>query len=378
MIRFVWLTAVKDLARRRRDPLSLAGWFGIPLVLTILLRLAVGGSGGGRPQGLLLVADEDSSFASNFLLGAFRQGPLAEMITTEKVEQTAGRERLRQGGASALLIIPKDFGSAFLANRPTQLRLLTNPAQRILPSIIEETLSILVEAGFYFQQVPGNRLALLLRLPSYLNPPLLRLETRVEESGPKFNFADAFFPGMLLLGVLFAGQGLGADLWRERDLGTLRRVAATPQSLTAFLAGKTLAVALLMVAVGAVGLAIGHWLLGLKIAQPVLSLLWLAASGAAYFLLMALVQLAASSARTGNMLAAVVLFPSAMIGGNFFPFEIMPPGLARIGRWTPNGWILTQLQSLLDGHTHPAAPAVLAIAGAFLFLLLARRLRRII
>jgi ABC-type multidrug transport system permease subunit len=378
MIRFVWLTAVKDLARRRRDPLSMAGWIGIPVVITLLLRLAVGGSGGGRPQGLLLVADEDSSFASNFLFGAFRQGPLAEMITAEKVDQTSGRQRLRQGEASALLIIPKDFGNAFLASRPTVLRLLTNPAQRILPNIIEETLSILVEAGFYYQQLPGDRLPLLLRLSSYVNPPLLRLETQIEESGPQFNFADAFFPGMLLLGVLFAAQGLGADLWRERDLGTLRRVAATPQSLTAFLAGKTLAAALLMAVIGAAGLAVGRWLLGLQIARPVWALLWLAASGAAYFLLMALVQLAASSARTGNMLAAVVVFPSAMIGGSFFPFEIMPAGLARIGRWTPNGWILTQLQALLSGQPHPAAPVILAAAGTLVFLLLLRRLHRIV
>jgi ABC-type multidrug transport system permease subunit len=378
MIRFVWLTAVKDLARRRRDPLSMAGWIGIPVVITLLLRLAVGGSGGGRPQGLLLVADEDSSMASNVLFGAFRQGPLAEMITAEKVDQTTGRQRLRQGEASALLIIPKDFGSAFLANRPTVLRLFTNPAQRILPNIIEETLSILVEAGFYYQQLPGDRLPLLLRLSSYVNPPLLRLETRIEESGPQFNFADAFFPGMLLLGVLFAAQGLGADLWRERDLGTLRRVAATPQSLPAFLAGKTLAAAILMALIGAAGLAVGRWLLGLQIVRPLWALLWLAASGAAYFLLMALVQLAASSARTGNMLAAVVVFPSAMIGGSFFPFEIMPAGLARIGRWTPNGWILTHLQTLLSGQPHFSAPVILAVAATVAFLLLLRRLHRIV
>jgi ABC-type multidrug transport system permease subunit len=78
------------------------------------------------------------------------------------------------------------------------------------------------------------------------------------------------------------------------------------------------------------------------------------------------------------MLAAVVVFPSAMIGGNFFPFEIMPAGLARIGRWTPNGWILTQLQTILSGQPHPAAPVILAAAATVVFLLLLRRLHRIV
>jgi ABC-2 type transport system permease protein len=407
MMRFVLATARKDLLRLRRDPLALAAWVGIPLTIALLLHLAVGGRGQARPRGLLLVADEDQSAAGLLLTGAFSQGPLAEMVTVERVNQASGRERMRRGKAAALLVIPKGFGSAFLQDRPARLRLVTNPAQQIVPEIIRETLSIVVEGGFYLQQVVGDSLRtiasgpgpqgfpdvgvadlsvrfnqLATRLRGYFDPLLIRVETVVQETRRPFRFSEAFFPGMLILGLMFVSQGLGADLWREKDLGTLRRAAALPQGLRAFVAGKAAAAAVAMLVVSATGLAFGRALLEVPVASWPLAVGWLTVSGVAFYLLLSVVQLLASSARMGNILASVVVFPLTMAGGSFFPFELMPQGMARIGRWTPNGWILTQLRELLGGA--PEWPqlglrvAVLAGAGAVLFLLVTRRVRRLV
>jgi ABC-type multidrug transport system permease subunit len=69
-----------------------------------------------------------------------------------------------------------------------------------------------------------------------------------------------------------------------------------------------------------------------------------------------------------------------MLGGSFFPFEFMPRGMAAIGRLTPNGWALLQLQGMLAGSIEPArlalAFAVLALASGLAFWLSLRRLRR--
>ena len=406
MMRFAWATAVKDLARRRRDPFALLGWFAIPVVMTLLVRLALGGAGGAQPRGLLLVADEDGSVASRLLAGAFGQGRLGEMITVEQVERAAGRARMDRGEAAALLMIPKGFGSSFLENQPAEVRLVTNPSQRILPGIIEEALSILVEGGFYLQQVAGDQLRMVTRQPGpqgfpdagvaavsvrfnrlaarlrvWLDPPMLKVETVVEQAAPAPRFEEAFFPGLLVLSVLFMAQGLGSDLWRERDLGTLRRMAATPQSVAAFLAGKTLAVAALLAVAGAATLLLGRAVAGVAAARPVAALVWIAAAGSAFYLLLGLVQMAAGSARTANIFSSLLVFPFAMLGGSFFPFEFMPGTLARIGRWTPNGWVLAHLRGLLDGTATAgglgAAAAVLAAVTAAAFWLTARRLRTV-
>jgi ABC-type multidrug transport system permease subunit len=48
-----------------------------------------------------------------------------------------------------------------------------------------------------------------------------------------------------------------------------------------------------------------------------------------------------------------------MIGGSFFPFEVMPPWMASIGRWTPNGLAVTQTKALMFGQPE-AVPLVIA------------------
>jgi len=401
---FLWSTALKDLQRRRRDPIALIGWIGIPLIMTLMLQL-VFGRGGAAPQGRLLVADEDNSLASRLLTGAFNQGQLAEMILVEKSDRQAGAARIRRGDGSALLIIPNGFGSALLRDEPARLTLLTNPAQTILPGIIEETLSILTEAGFYIQQVAGDELRAMAkgppqgagtfpdavvavfsarinrqveRLRAYLDPRLIELKTTAVESAG-FQFGEAYFPGMLVLALMFIAQGFSADIWKERTQGAIRRAAATPQRLEAFLAGKALAVALVVAAIGAASLAAAHWGLAVRVSSPAGALAWITFGGSTLYLLMTLIQLFASTARAANLLSSLILFPLSMLGGSFFPFDLMPAQLAAIGRLTPNGWIIVQLRAMLGGSVEPARLAAsfagLLLVAAAAFFIAGRRLR---
>jgi ABC-type multidrug transport system permease subunit len=69
-----------------------------------------------------------------------------------------------------------------------------------------------------------------------------------------------------------------------------------------------------------------------------------------------------------------------MIGGSFFPFEAMPPWMAAIGAWTPNGLALLRLKALLFGELVPGALAMAALGigapAAVAFLWSTRQLRR--
>ena len=129
-------------------PLALVTALGIPLVLIALITLVFGERGNATPQGKLLLADEDQTFVSRTIRGAFGNEPVSKMIAVENVEREEGLRRMDRGEASALLILPKGFQNAYFRNQPVQLQLVENPAQRILPKIIEETLSIVVDGGF--------------------------------------------------------------------------------------------------------------------------------------------------------------------------------------------------------------------------------------
>jgi ABC-type multidrug transport system permease subunit len=397
-MRFIWNSAVKDFRRIRREPTTLVVWLGIPTLVAVLLTV-IFGRGDTPPHGKLLIADEDGGVASFMLTSSFSQGALGKMLTVEKVSTEDGRRQMDKGNASALLVVPKGFTSAVLNNRPAKLELIKNPALQIIPAIIEETVSMLADGVFYLQAVAGEQLRtiplgqpaesqiaqsavetsrLAQRLQRYLAPRLIQLNTKVirGEFDQPGAFAVVLFPSMVYMAVFFIAGGLASDVWRERTAGALRRVLSTPSPLGGFLAGKVLAAAIVLAATGALGLTLAHWLLGLPVPNFALAILWLAASGCGLYLLIMLLQTFASSERVANLLSNFILLPLSMLGGSFFPLETMPAGMARIGRWTPNGWSLTHLKAILGGSLDWTPWAIVAsflIAG---WLLAIWRIRR--
>lgn len=349
-MRFLWISALKDLRRLRREPVTVVTWLAIPTFIAVILTL-VFGPGGARPNGKLLVADQDGGVGATLLTNVFSQGTLAKMLTIEKVANEEGRRRIEKGDASALLIIPSGFTSAFLGGPPVSVQLIRNPAQRILPEIIEETLSIAADGAFYAKMGnPPGRVALI-QLDSHV------IQATTEQPA---GFAAMLLPGTLFLAVFFVAGALAADIWRERTSGALRRIATAPVTFTAFLGGKLLAAGVVVGAVGAFGLVMGRILIGLRVSNFPLAVLWISASGSGLYLCVMLLQSLASSERVASMLTNFVLLPLTMLGGGFVPFDWMPQGLARIGRFTPNGWSVVQLQSILAGSREPLAFALVA------------------
>jgi ABC-type multidrug transport system permease subunit len=282
------------------------------------------------------------------------------------------------------------------------LQLFTNPAQRILPQIVQQSLSIMVDGAFYVEHVAGDQLRafdtrnappdaliasvsvsinhLVTSLRRYLYPLAMDLETEVvADPGESRSFAATFLPSMIFMGLLMIANSLAFDIWKERLMGTLRRLAVSPAPLGAFLAGRLIFVASVFALVAAVGLVAARSLSGLPVASLPAAVMWLTFAGSALFLMMLVVALAAATARAASVLGNLIVFPLAMIGGCFFPFEWMPAWMARIGRLTPNGWAITQFQAILSGEIDARKLAV-AVAGlcavsAVMFIVALRRLR---
>ena len=405
-MRAIWITAVKDLARARRDPLALVMWLAIPLILGALMTAVFGGDN-STPQGRLLVVDEDDTFLSNVIASAFSREPLSKMVLVEKVSREQGRSRIDRGDASALLIIPKGLADAVLQDTPFRLELFTNPSQRIMPKMIQEVLSVLVEGEFYLQRVGRKELSVfnrqlnqnhpptdaeiafysvgvnhaIDRVRKYLIPPVIQLQTTVaQENSARRNLASVLLPTLMFLGILFTSSALAADIWKERNAGTLRRLFTTQTPAAAFLAGRLVFVVTIFLAIALIGLSVTRWLANASVASFFGGVLWLAFSGACFFLMLLLLVMQAGTQRGANVLSNLVVFPISMLGGSFFPFEAMPPWMVRIGTKLPNGLAVVQFHAILDGAVKfkelTVAATVMVALSALAFVLALRKLRR--
>ncbi|MDJ0939009.1 MAG: ABC transporter permease [Woeseiaceae bacterium] len=364
---FLFASVRKDLSRWTQDRVALLTWLGIPLLIGTLITSLV--DNGGTPTGVLLVADEDGTFFSGAVVGAFSQEQLGDLIIVEQVSGEEGELRINDGEASGFLTIPEGFQDAFLNETPVTLTLKTNPAQTILPGIIEDITEILLDAGFYAQRLIGPEIKSIMdasedgtpsdafiagisvtisnkieTITNKLTP--LALEVEIVEpppSEPVPDYALLFLPGIALMAVLFAANSLAADYWVEREKGTLRRLVSAPNALMSFVTGKAVAALCVMVAVTVLVLLAGFSYHGVGWSKFLPSLLWVALGGVGLFAWFAAIQMLLPNQKGANLITTILIFPLMMVGGSFFPLAALPEWIGSVGRLTPNGFIVDRL-----------------------------------
>ncbi len=364
---FVIATFKKDLSRWRQDALAIVIWLSIPLLIGGLISALVGG-GGPRPVAVLLLVDQDDSMLSGVIAGAYGSGQLSELITVEKVSLEEGTERINAGDASGLLIIPNGFGNAFVNNEPVTLMLKTNPAQIILPGIITNVTEVLLDAGFYAQELFGEEITKIMgttesvrddlfvaaisvdinnkieSIAPKLSPPVIDVEiVEPPPAKPRPPLALLFLPGIVLMAMMFSANGMANDYWTERAHGTLRRLVTAPGQLGAFVTGKALAAAAVIAGVGGVTLVIGFLYHGISWLKFPSSLVWIAVSGVALFAWFSALRMLFSTQNAASVVSMLILFPLLMAGGSFFPLAVLPGWIAAIGRASPNGFVADKL-----------------------------------
>lgn len=368
---FLFASVKKDLARWAQDRVAVLIWLGIPFLIGGLISSMV--DGGGTPTGTLLIADEDDSLLSGFVVGAYSQEQLGDLFIVEPVSALEGEARIDAGEASGFLTIPAGFQDAFLNETPVTLTLKTNPSQTILPRIIEDVTGILLDAGFYAQRLFGPEIRTL-RDSSFDEAPddafvagiSVAIQHKINRIAPKLSplaidvvvtepppqepqpdIALLFLPGIVLMAVLFAANSLAADYWAERDKGTLRRLVSAPGALPGFIAGKAVAALAVMGLLATITLAIGFAYHGVAWSRFLSSVLWVSLGGVGLFAWFAALQMLFPNRRAANLMTTILLFPLMMAGGSFFPLAALPDWIAAIGRLSPNGFIVDRLSGEL-------------------------------
>lgn len=370
---FVVASFKKDISRWRQDWLSILIWLAIPFLMGGLITAMVDRGNDGGPLGTLLIADQDDSLLSGLIAGAFSQEQLGEMFSVRNVSIEEGLELVEAGEASGFLIIPEGFQDAFLNDTPVTLTLKTNPSQTILPGIIQDVTEIILDAGFYAQALFGPEIAKI-RNANTLDQPAdlftaniaVQIQHKIEKlepllsplildviivkpppSEPRPDMALLFLPGIVMMALLFSANGLSSDYWKERRTGTLRRLASTPGLLGRFVLGKALAAAVVIAFLGGTTLVLGFLYHDVSWSKFPSSMAWIVVGGVGFFAWFSALQMLFSDQKGASLISTILLFPLLMMGGSFFPLDVLPGWIASIGRMSPNGFVVDRLTTEL-------------------------------
>ncbi len=343
----------------------------IPIMMGGLFSLISGSSGQPKPVGTLLITDNDDSILSSLLVGGFGQGPMAEMFISKNVTTSDGQLIMDEGEASVWLVIEKGFALNYLDKKPTNIKLVKNPSQNILPQIAETAVNLMADGGHYIQLlfadelqqfnnlISGNnvsdaQMALMSvqikrtidNLEGQLFPPQIKAVKQkpvTDSETPKSSnkpFIFYMFPGILFMSLLFSSQGMALEFWSDKTQGISRRLIASPSGLSSYLNGKLIASVFVFVLIAAVIGTLGLMLLKLPISQILIIIMWLMLSGMVLVSMMLFVSLLMPSQKSASVVTSAMVFPLMMLGGSFFPFEAMPKWMVAIGQYLPNGYML--------------------------------------
>lgn len=400
-----------DVRRQLRAPLAVVIFMVIPLAMTGLIGIIFGPKPGatGLPPISVLLVDHDKGLASRLLVGAFDSDQMKEMFQVTVIAEAEGREQMRAGKASAMIVVPEGFTLDLLDAKPVTLTVVKNPSEQFLPDVVEEAVNTMavilsgaVQAFAYevkgirelidlpIEAVPWESLApefgkaqkKVVAAAKYLDPLFIRLKTEEVQAagaGPGVTRADVFsavLPGMAVMFLLFIVQTVMRDIISEREDGTLRRMMTTPLRPLELVGARILGGWVMGIAVLSVMTAAGSLLfgatwgpLGYYLPLGAVTAFWTAAFFALFH---ALVR----NRNQAGALGAPIILVFSLFGGSMMSPDAMPAAFSAVGRFTPNRWFIDGAALARDGQFPAAAIVVLTASGLVLLALAVPALAR--
>lgn len=350
----LWAMVVKEAIQLRRDRVTSAMIFGIPIAQIFLFGFVINSDPRHLPAAVVLADDGPQGRA---LLAGFSNSTYYD-FTRRAATEAEAREWLQRGEVQFVVNIPAGFSRDILAGRRPALLVEADASDPTATHGAIAAINGIVET-WMAQEMKGP-LAHLAGRP----PPV---ETRIHAFyNPEGITSHNIVPG--LMGVVLTMTLVmitGLAITRERERGTMENLLAMPLRPAEVLIGKiTLYIIIGYVQLGIILLA-ARFVFGVPIHGNLLVLL----VGSLFFIAANLALGITFSTIARNQLQAMqmtvfIFLPSILLSGFMFPFRGMPVWAQWLGEILPNTHFIRVARGVMlkGAGLSSLAPDIIAIA----------------
>ena len=350
-----------------KDKTALLWMFAAPLIFVTLLVL--GYSGRGNVEGVskypVSIVNYDKDIYANELVDLLKKDK-AFTITEENYD--IAKKHIEDGKAALGLVIPEGFTKAFSKSENKSievLKLQENENTIALTALIENYLyqlrisvntgelasSTLVSLGkvqdINKAEVKDNVEANVLK---NLSAPKIKYSSSKVTIDKKTGIDELSYTaiGIFVMFMMFFITRAAGSIHEEKEIGTWKRVISTPTKDYSILGGYILGTLVLgWIQVGVIILA-SKYIFHVNWGNSPLGIVILFTS-----FLLALIGLGSalssfvkSKAQLGA-LAPIITMPTCIIGGCYFPREIMSDTMLKISNFVPQTWVIKGVTDLV-------------------------------
>jgi ABC-2 type transport system permease protein len=256
--------AWKDLQLLFKDKGSLAVLFLMPLILAPIMAaptLTMREMQETTPEGEAafsagaFLVNEDSGAYGQQIAAALDDLPMLDITTLESV--TDADEGVAAGDQPVAIVLPADFSQKIMANEPTTVQLIADPAQTHLTNFVTGIINqavaevgilaelqygiraVLAQSGVLEEADPDLRQAAEAQVLGVIwtqaqemrQNPLITVRNENlagDESGDDWDPFAFYVPGSAVMFAFFIVPFVGSALLREKERGSFRRLLASP------------------------------------------------------------------------------------------------------------------------------------------------------
>ena len=324
----------KELAQIVRDPSTFLIAFALPLLLLFLFGYAV--SLDTSRTRIAVVLQDDSAPALG-LAEAFRNSPYFDVTLARSVG--AVRERMVDGRARGIVVIPQGFGEGVKRRAPPPIQVIADGSQPNTAAFVANYAEGVRQSWAASEGLGASA--------SNAAPPL--------SVSPRFWFnpdlRSRYFlvPGSIAIVMTMIGTLLTAlVVAREWERGTMEAMMATPISMAEFIASKVIPYFLLALVSMGLCTALAVFAFGVPFRGSIPALLAIASA----FLMPALgLGLFISSATKNQFVASQIallaaFLPTFLLSGFIFEISSMPWPIRLITYAVPARYLIPSLQTV--------------------------------
>tara|TARA_Y100000588_G_scaffold369986_2_gene439607 strand:+ start:15959 stop:17047 length:1089 start_codon:yes stop_codon:yes gene_type:complete len=324
----LFLTNFREFVRDRQ---ALFWTIAFPIVFVGIFGIVLGGGDEGASYDIGLVIEDDSQEATVFaaILEEFDAFEISRGLAVDELEQ------LQEGKRSAVVQVPRGFGSALRTGTPQSLQIHYDASQLTTQQVIIPVLLRALDVAD--RAITQTR-------------PVITAEFRTLQA-EKLGYVDFVMPGLIAMSVMNTGVFGAIQMVSLRERRVLRRLSATPLSVWK-LVGADLAFKVVVLLVSTAILIVTAVLVA-KVKINVENLPSLAAvvvlGGAAFLAIGFFLGAFAKTEQGFFAIAQIVTFPMLFLSGVFFPLDGMPDWIRPLITALPLTYLTDAVRQLMVG-----------------------------
>jgi ABC-2 type transport system permease protein len=317
-------------------------------------------------------ADQDHSKASQAFLKHISDIKGFTLVQETDVKQTL--DQIQKGKVSNLLVIPAGFGKDMASNHPAKLSFYYDGADEQGVSPISQLLENMTTA--YQKQKTVAALHAIVHddatVSRILAPPIALDSKKILSQ--KVNASTMIVSGYAVMFAFYIMITMLRNFMKGRDSGMFARLSSTPMTRLQYLLGMWIPNVIIVLVQVLVLFLLGHVAYKINIGDPV-ALLFMAVVVAITTTGLGLaVSFLSKSENAGIGFVQVFTLGGAMLGGLWFPLDMLPTFIQNLSKFVPQYWAQTAFQDIMVRGYHLGElwlPAVILLGFSAVCLLIA-------